>query len=500
MNKYPLFDSKCITTSDADQPGGYVLITGATGLLGQYLLRELYFSGEKRIAVIVRSSKKLTAVERIESILQRWETQSGSHLPRPVVFEGDVADLDLGLNQHQMDWIAAHCDRIIHSAAVLQFQGAGRDAEPWRTNFGGTRNVVNLARWAGIPQFHYVSTAYVCGLRESKILEDELDCQQEFRNVYEHSKFEAEKLVRQTSGFESKTIYRPAVIVGDSQTGYTSTYHGLFLYLRLLATLVPQQKVNDQGLYETPIRLPMSGDEPRNLVAVDWVAQVISRIFRNPEAHGKTFHMVPENFTTARQVIEYCYEYFNSHGVEFCGTSNERPPDNEFAAKFFENARVYESYETSDPEFDNTNVVRYAGDIPCPPIDKDVIHRFLDFGKSDAWGKRRIEPPLIKQHFATHLWDIARAFQSHAEHLGADFRLGIDVWGQGGGQWHIKLNGTGNPVILDGLPQNACATLRVDAGQVDELLSRQLTTGRATVDIWSTLIHSVLARGHVVAN
>ena len=58
---------------------------------------------------------------------------------------------------------------------------------------------------------------------------------------YEKCKCQAEKLVH-ASNIESKTIYRPAVIVGDSKTGYTVTYHGLYLYLRLMATLVPQQK------------------------------------------------------------------------------------------------------------------------------------------------------------------------------------------------------------------------------------------------------------------
>jgi hypothetical protein len=107
---------------------------------------------------------------------------------------------------------------------------------------------------------------------------------------------------------------------------------------------------------------------------------------------------------------------------------------------------------------------------------------------------------MIKQHFANHLRDVARAVQSLAEHLGPDFALGIDVLGQGGGQWHIKLAGTGNPVILKGLPQNACATLRVDADQVDQLLSRPLASGQNADEIWSSIIRSVLARGQVVAN
>lgn len=67
----------------------YTLMTSATGLVGQYLLRNAMMSG-KRIAVIARSTKKKTAHERVEAILQRFETELGRELPRPVCLEGDI--------------------------------------------------------------------------------------------------------------------------------------------------------------------------------------------------------------------------------------------------------------------------------------------------------------------------------------------------------------------------------------------------------------------------
>ena len=149
----------------------------------------------------------------------------------PIILEGDVCKSDLGLGPEDVLWIRNHCDRIIHSAAVLQFEGSDMDEEPWRTNLGGTQNVLHLSRLTGISHFHYVSTAYVCGQRDSLVYEHELETGQEFRNDYERSKFECEKLVEAATHFATTTIYRPAVIVGDSQTGFTSTYHGLFLYL-----------------------------------------------------------------------------------------------------------------------------------------------------------------------------------------------------------------------------------------------------------------------------
>ena len=121
---------------------GYTLLTGATGLLGRYLLRDLLESGV-RVAVVIRPSKKASPQQRLESILQQWEADSGRPLPRPVCFAGDVCQPLLGLADDARDWISQSCDSIIHSAAVLTFEEQS-DGEPWRTNVGGTRNVLQL--------------------------------------------------------------------------------------------------------------------------------------------------------------------------------------------------------------------------------------------------------------------------------------------------------------------------------------------------------------------
>jgi thioester reductase-like protein len=375
-------------------PREYFLVTGVTGLLGNYLLKDLLLRG-KKLAVLARGNKYASAEQRIEEVMRRWESHLKRSLPRPVVLTGDVCEANFGLSDQELNWALTHCDQILHSAAVLQFNGYGINEEPWRTNFGGTRNALKLAEDCGIEHFQYVSTAYVCGKRAGRVLESELDCGQQFRNEYEKSKFESEKLIRQAGHLKTVTVYRPAVIVGDSQTGFTTTFHGLFLYLRLIATLVPTQKRNQQGIIETPIRLPMDGDEPRNLVPVDWVSQVIASLVDQPGAEGQTFHLSPDHCLTARHVIEYCYEYFNSCGVEFAGPQADRVPNSDFAARFFENSTIYQSYETSDPQFDTTNLKKFAGQIACPRIDKEMIHRFIEFGQANRWGKLRPKLPVL---------------------------------------------------------------------------------------------------------
>ena len=119
----------------------YTLLTGATGLVGRYLMRELLLKGHK-LAVLVRPTKQQMVRERIEGILQMWEGALGHRLPRPVLLTGDVTQTNLGLSPKQLSWSEKFLDQIIHGAAVLKFQSASREFEPWKTNLGAGR-----ARW-----------------------------------------------------------------------------------------------------------------------------------------------------------------------------------------------------------------------------------------------------------------------------------------------------------------------------------------------------------------
>lgn len=370
----------------------HALVTGVTGLLGQYLMRDLILGGHP-VAVLVRSSDRESAVQRVNSILTHFENEHHQSLPRPIIIDGDVCKPSLGLTKRQIRWVAENCDSILHNAASLQFFGGHRSAEPWRTNVGGTERVLELARRTEIGELHYVSTAYVCGKGSSPVFESDLDRGQEFRNDYEHSKFDAEQLVQAAKHLHSKTIYRPVVIAGDSQTGYTSTYHGLFLYLRLIATIVPMLRQDSEGRIETSVQLPLDGDEPRNLVPVDWVSQVITRLFSDRSAHGRTYHLSPDECLTTKEFIDYCCEYFHTYGVQYVGRNGTRECQSELA-RLFENVQIYQDYEIGDPHFDKSNLLKFAGHLPCPRIDKETIFRFIEFGQANRWGKSLRNPVL----------------------------------------------------------------------------------------------------------
>ena len=115
---------------------GHLLLTGATGLLGRYLMRDLMEKGIP-LAVLVRPSRRKSPAIRIEAAMRVWEQQLGRKLPRPVVLEGDISLPDFGLSPEQIKWAAENCDGMLHNAASLSFVTTGRDAEPWKSNVGG---------------------------------------------------------------------------------------------------------------------------------------------------------------------------------------------------------------------------------------------------------------------------------------------------------------------------------------------------------------------------
>jgi thioester reductase-like protein len=364
----------------------HVLLTGATGLVGQYLMRDLLLAGTP-LAVLIRRQGSTSAARRLEQILLRWERESGSSLPRPICLEGDISRPGLGLTGQDRRWVGKHCDSLLHSAASLTFSGKDRTQEPWLSNLTGVHNVLDFCKRTGPRRLHAISTAYVCGRRHGPVLEDDLELAQDFRNDYEQSKFEAEAAIRASDFLEQRTVYRPAIIVGDSRTGYTSTYHGLYNYLQFVWLLVSYLEPQPDGRYRIDFRLNLTGDEPRNLVPVDWVSVVITHILRTPRLHGACYHLTPPTPITARQIEEAMSAYFNYYGPVFIGRSLDRSEMTEIEKSFHDHVGQYEPYWAEEPVFDCRNTLAAAPHLPCPAI-ADCLHTLIDFAVRDRWGKR----------------------------------------------------------------------------------------------------------------
>jgi nucleoside-diphosphate-sugar epimerase len=361
---------------------GVILLTGATGLLGRYLLRDLLKAGQ-RVAVVVRPTERQSAEARVASLLAAWEKRGVPSLPVPHVLVGDITEPALGLSSDDRRWVAGHCDMLLHNAASLTFEASGgEDGEPWRSNLDGTRHVLELCRETGIADFHHVSTAYVCGLRTGLVREDELDAGQEFGNDYEKSKLQAEQLVRSADFLAPPTIYRPAIIVGDSRTGFTTTFHGFYALVRLAVTLTRMVEGAEKIDWSIPLH-GLTGDEVKNLVPVDWVSSVMTAIIGRRETWGTTYHLTPAEpvrANTIRDVIEKVVGYEGTTAFAGAGQNGSAVADigEELTSAFYDQLRIYATYWRNDPTFDRSNLLATVPHLPCPELDYDRLLMLAD--------------------------------------------------------------------------------------------------------------------------
>ncbi|MGD9721271.1 MAG: SDR family oxidoreductase [Pirellulales bacterium] len=414
----------------------YLLLTGATGLVGRYLLRDLV-SADVPVAVLCRGNRVSTARDRIEVLMQRWDGLEGRALPRPVVLEADLRETALGLSSEDAAWISANVGTMLHNAASMTFR-EDKHGEPFRTNNDGMRNVLEMCRSTGIRKFHHVSTAYVCGLRNGRVYERELDLGQENGNVYEVSKLLAEKMVRAAEFLDEVTIYRPASVVGDSATGYTVSSHGFYLPLQLayvMADKIPTQLMGDRFFRLLGLR----GDEGKNLVPVDWLSAAIVHLVLNPEHHCQTYHMTNPQPVTVRAIQEVIQEAIEKYSTRrFVGELSEQQIV-EYEALFQHYMEIYRSHWRDDPLFDRANTDAALPDLPCPMIDYEMLLRIASYPVKENFVLKRMESPEPCFQPLVHLQQLQTTGRPVVPGTPRTDVVGFEVTGRAGGQWRLVM-------------------------------------------------------------
>ncbi len=457
---------------------GYHLLTGATGLLGSYLLRDCLLAG-RRMAVLVRPSKSESARQRVETLLRHWELSLEIALPRPVVLEGDLSEVDLGLDNRTLNWIERHCTSVFHNAASLVFRGDDQDGEPYLSNVEGTRRMLELCRCTGIRQFHHVSTAYVCGLREGRVLESDVDIGQTPGNVYEKTKLQAEKLVRSADFLDRPTIYRPSIIVGDSQTGYTTTYHGFYAPLKLAHTMASKVARGATAGDLLVAALGIKAGDRKNFVPVDWVSAVMCHVHGRPEFHGTTYHVTSPCPPLVLEMASVMQEVVEDLSPMADPESSWNLDGEWFAKTFRDQLGIYGAYWRDDPKFDMANTLRAAPHLPCPKLDHEMMWQLARFAIDANFGRvRRVKhKPDFDVH--SHMGRMLRSRVEMFEGGPALARLGIQVDGPGGGQWELLIRDGRLVSIDDGVSARSTAVFRVHSATFSSLVHRKLSVTQA---------------------
>jgi thioester reductase-like protein len=267
-----------------------LLVTGFPGFIGTRLVRRLLADAPEARVVALVEPRMAQRAREVAATLPGGDRVS--------VQPGDIADRLLGVGDAAYERLAADTTEIHHLAAIYDL--AVPDAIAERVNVQGTQHVLDLARRAEqLERHHYVSTAYTAGWRSGRVYEAELAAGQTFKNHYESTKFAAEVLVRNTLDEVPTTIYRPAIVVGDSRTGETQKFDGPYYLLRTISRL-----------HGRPLPQIGSGDAPFNVVPVDFVVDAIAAARTDGETIGQTLHLVdPEPMSSAQLMRLLAREY-----------------------------------------------------------------------------------------------------------------------------------------------------------------------------------------------
>lgn len=365
----------------------HILLTGATGQIGRFLLRDL-LTRKLPLAVLARGRGDRSPRERITALVDDWNRGLNDALPMPVVLAGDTTLDGFGLDSRDHRWLRQHCGTLLHNAASVQFSG-GSGKETWNNNVSSAHRALELCRKARIDHFAFVSTAYVCGDRKGVIFEEELEHGQQFNNEYEHSKFEAERIVRAAKDLDAVTVLRPSIVVGDHQTGQTQTYHSFYRAVQFTKSFADIADKDATGHWKHNVRLNRSGNEICNLVTVNWVSAAISMILARPETWNKTFHLTPSLPTLTKEMEQALQAVFNYDGVTFLGEQQfELGTGSAEEKRFYQYMQDYAAYFGQEPEFDRQNTDWATKGLHESRIDVDCLIRLIEFAVQDNFGKK----------------------------------------------------------------------------------------------------------------
>lgn len=293
-----------------------VLLTGASGFVGQALIPKLLAKGHKVYG------------------LSRHPPEARENL---IPLVGDITEPNLGLGDVPGD---IHC---VHHLAGIHRLGEDRDGSIWQTNVEGTRNVIDFCERYEIPCLYFTSTAYTQG-----------------RNTYEQSKAFCESMVGE-SRIPRVTIFKPSIIMGTPQ----HFYPGHFSQFITLVVKVHQRAEVVRRRIEGSLRLPII--EPvfqiranpggkLNLISIDDVADAMARIDK-----PGTYWLTHPNPPTLAQLIEWVGEFIMVRMVikdDFHPTPIE--------AGFQKMTSAFTPYMWGD---------EFPSDLKrCLPISKEFIH------------------------------------------------------------------------------------------------------------------------------
>ncbi len=246
-------------------------VTGATGFIGQFLVRKLLARGEP-IHVLVRKG----SLKKLDTLRTEWGATEKEIIP--VV--GDLAKKNLGIADADLKKLKGKVGHFFHLAAIYDLKASAEDQQA--ANVEGTRHAVQCAQALAVGCFHHVSSIAAAGLYDGVFREDMFDEAEDLDHPYFKTKHDSEAVVRNDCKRPFR-IYRPGFVVGDSKTGYIDKIDGPYYFFKFI------QRMRKM----LPPWMPMVGIEGGriNIVPVDYVADAMDFLAHKKGLDGQCFHL-----------------------------------------------------------------------------------------------------------------------------------------------------------------------------------------------------------------
>ena len=341
-------------------PSGYestVLLTGFPSFVARRMAEHLLREEPRTLLYCVVKSKLAGPAEAFAQTLPSVQRK------RLILFEGDVAAMDMGLSGAEFNEISSRIDRLFHFAAISYFEADPKVAR--HVNAQGAKEALEMSRAAPkLRNLIHLSTASVSGTRTGLVMEADPPSPGPYRTVIEETRAHAERILRRASHRLPISIVRPSIIIGDSETGEVDRFDGPYPLILLILT--------------SPARasLPVRGDLPLNMVPVDFVIQAAHLIGSSDRSAGRTFHLVDPSPLSARRVFEIVAHVAGRRSPRgfvpsYMARSMIRAPGIE---RVVQSPRAFLELLTTHVRYDAknaTSLLRGTG-VQCPPFESYV--------------------------------------------------------------------------------------------------------------------------------
>ena len=260
-------------------------VTGATGFIGRRLVERLLARPEAKVYALVREQSR----SRFDECLSRWRAQPG----RVVPVIGDVTAPRLGIAPKVLAGLRGHVGHFFHVAGLYDMSASEPALE--QINVRGTEHAVAAAERMGARCFHHISSIAAAGRYRGVFRESMFDEATDLHDPYFRTKHDSERVVRKDCQIPWR-IYRPAIVVGDSQSGEMDKVDGPYYFFPALEWLAAA----------LPPFLPLPGIDggSMNIVPVDFVVAAIDHIAHRGGLDGKTFHLVDPHTRSVGETLD----------------------------------------------------------------------------------------------------------------------------------------------------------------------------------------------------